>query len=77
MVLLAHVQVVREVNIKGWNYAHVLDRAVEREALSLYAWTESGSTWCARFMRIDSLDAVSSYVANKTCSTPPSTTERY
>jgi hypothetical protein len=31
MVLLAYVQVVREVNIKGWNYAHVLDRAVERE----------------------------------------------
>ena len=25
MVLLAYVQVVREVNIKGWNYAHVLD----------------------------------------------------
>ncbi len=74
MVLLAYMQVVRKVNM---NYAHVLDRAVKREALSLYAWTESGSTWCARFMRIDSLDAVSSYVANKTCSTPPSTTERY
>ncbi len=27
MVLLAYMQVVRKVNIKWWNYAHVLDRS--------------------------------------------------